>query len=305
MIGDWTAAAVRARATADRRLGTAGADAVARRPDLPAAIQALEPSLYGPRLAGADDLASAQRALGAAVVWELRVLAGWMPPAGTRLAGALAALFEYEDLVALVDALERGTPAPPRYDVGVLASAPATVWDAPSPAVLRDALRHGVWGDPGPDPAAMADVLAAAVLRRLTSIAPASGSWATGALALRAARMRAVEDREPPDRFVALARSAIGDAWIARRDLAGLRTALPPSAAAALADVDDPGDLWRAEQRWRARAETDGFRLLRDSGLGPETALGAFAVLRCDALRVAEALASADAGGGELLDVVA
>ncbi|WES65285.1 hypothetical protein P0L94_04240 [Microbacter sp. GSS18] len=305
MIGDWTAAAVRARSTSARRLGTGGADAVARRSDLASAIEALGTSLYASRVATSDDLAAAQRDVKRAVLWELRVLAGWMPPAGTRLARALAAVFEYEDLVAVVDALERGVQAPPRYDLGALATVSAGVWEAASPAAIRADLRHGVWGDPGAEPSAMADVLAASLLRRIASAAPATASWATGALALRAARIRVVEGRQPPDRFVALSRAVLGEAWVARRELAGLRAALPPSGAAPLTGVDDPAQLWRAEQGWRSRAESDGFRLLRDRGLGPETAVGAFAVLWSDALRVAEALAAADAGGGELLDVVA
>lgn len=305
MIGDWTAAAVRARSSSARRLGAGGADAVARRPDLGSGIDALGGSLYATRVTTADDLATAQRGVRRAVLWELRVLAGWMPPEGARLARALAAVFEYEDLVAAVDALERRVPAPPRYDLGSLATAPAGVWDAASPAAIRAALRHGVWGDPGSEPSAMADVLCVSLLRRIASAAPATASWATGAVALRAARLRVVEHREPPDRFIALARAVLGEAWVATRGLEGFRGALPPSGAAPLAGVDDPAELWRAEQRWRSRAETDGFRLLRGRGLGPETAVGAFAVLWSDALRVAEALAAADAGGGELLDVVA
>ncbi|WAP50822.1 hypothetical protein OL239_12580 [Arthrobacter sp. ATA002] len=71
--------------------------------------------------------------------------------------------------------------------------------------------------------------------------------------------------------------------------------------------MDHPADLWRAEAALAARVENDGFRLIRAGLPGPNTVLGAMAVLATDAWRVRAALAAAaaHAGTSEVLDAVA
>jgi hypothetical protein len=308
MSAAWVAASVRARSMARRRVGAGVSRRLAGQRSLADALRLLADTAQADRLAGCTDLAVAERATRDTVLWQLRVLAGWMPARGTSLARAAAGAFERENIVALAVRLDGGRAAYDPFDLGALATAWPRLRTAASAEQLARALRESPWGDTGSDgTAALRDVLTLVWLRRLAAVAPAARSWAEAACALTAARILLVDAAVPAPRIVALVRPVLGRAWESAGSLAELQAALPSSVKPVLGGIEAPEELWRAEAGMRASVEADGFRLLRSSLPGPDVVLGAIAVLATDAWRVRAALAAAAAGTGssEVLDAVA
>ena len=319
MQADWVAAAVRGRSMAQRRLGAGTCRDLAARPDLPAVVDALSGSVYGEELAAARTLQDAQLATRRAVLWQLRVLAGWLPASGTPVIRAAAARFEADNIVALSTALQAGNPAgsgeqvaapAAPFDLGGLATAWPRLSSADSPETLQAMLAASPWGNPGPPDSlaqTLPDMLTAVWLRRLASAAPQARPWAVAAAVLLVARLLLVDTVRPTDRLVSLLRPLIGTGWTEAGALPELALALSQAAGQALAGTEDPAELWRAEAQLAARVESDGFSLLRAGLPGPGVVLGAAAVLAADAWRLRAALAAAAAGGGgsEVLDAVA
>lgn len=308
MNADWVAASVRARSLAQRRVGAGASRRIAAQPSLAGGLALLAETVYADRLDGASTLAAAERASRETVLWHLRVLAGWLPATGTRLARAAAGAYERDNILNLAHRLtdDRSTAKP--YDLGSLESAWQRLQLATSPEALTDALRTSPWGDPGPGNAtALRDVLTLVWLRRLAEVTPAARPWASAVATLTVARLRLVDRAEPSARLRQLVRPLLGDRWEHAGDITELQAVLPRSAQAVLRGISTPEDLWRAESRVRATVETDGFRLLRSSLPGPDVVLGSIAVLAMDAWRVRAALAAASAGTGssEVLDAVA
>ncbi len=110
---DWVAASVRARALARRRLGPAGARRLAASAGADEAISTLADTSYGHDVRVGDSMATAQHGIGAALLWNLRVLGGWVPRTGVPALRALAAAFE----VANIEEHMRSLHAEPRTDV--------------------------------------------------------------------------------------------------------------------------------------------------------------------------------------------
>ncbi len=79
MSGGWVAGSVRARALARRRLGADAARELAACGSLAEALQALAATPYGRESQPGLTLAEAQHGIAAAILWDLRVLAGWLP----------------------------------------------------------------------------------------------------------------------------------------------------------------------------------------------------------------------------------
>lgn len=309
MSGSWVAASVRAKAMARRRLGVNATRRLAALPDLDRALRRLRGTAFADA-AGLGMLAEVEHGTHAVVLWELRVLAGWMPASGLGLARALAAEYEVRNVVQHYRTLTGGPPAEP-FDVGRLGTAwPRLATTGSVEALVRE-LGASPWGDPGPatelDVALLDDVLTLACLRRLAGAAEPAATWAAGRAALLAARRLLVQRRGAPPVLIRAAGPLLGSGWHAVGDLDGLLRAVPSVGRWALAGVTDTDGLWRAEARWWARFEADGFRLLRAPMAGPGTVLGAAAVLTTDAWRLRVALADADAGQGpgEVFDVVA
>lgn len=333
MRSDWVAASVRARSMAQRRVGAGTCRTIAAAPGLPAATSQLADTVYGRELKSAQTLSQTHRATRRTVLWQLRVLAGWIPAGGTRLIRAAAAAFEADNILALDLRLRRQetsiSPAlSPAFDLGGLATAWPRLSTAATDEELRAALASSPWGDPGPE-TALADILTLVWVRRLAAEAAAVRPWAAAAAALIAARLVLVEGTAPAPRLVTLLRPLLGTGWTAAtgttelsspglpsnpkstsglpsnaKSTSGLssksesnpeslRNAFPPAAAQALDGVDRPADLWRAEAALAVRIESDGFSLLRAGLPGPDVVLGAMAVLAADAWRVRAALASA------------
>jgi hypothetical protein len=310
MRADWVAATVRARALTNRRLGAGGSRLVAARRDLPDALAALSGSVYASRLLGISDLAAAERATRDTVLWQLRVLAGWVPATESRLCRAAAGGYERDNIVDLAGHLDDGRLLPAAYGLGTLGTAWSRVGTATSLPELAAALRRSPWGDVGADgtgTTSWRDALTLVWLRRLADVAPAARPWVQLVGALNAARIVLVDRAEPSPRLSQLLRPVIGSRWESAGDVASLRDALPRAVHAVLRGVDEPDQLWRAEARVRGVVEADGFRLLRTALPGPDVILGAIAVLAVDAWRVRAALAAACLGTGssEVLDAVA
>ena len=314
MNADWVAASVRARALARRRVGAGECLALAALPTLADAIARLDDSAYAERLAGVTSLRAAQRATWESVLWQLRVLAGWLPAGATQLLRAVAARYELDNIVALARRLGGDDSAPDPFDLGALATAWPDLRLASSPGELSAALRRSPWGDPGDQPGTasvgmqnLRDTLTVVWLRRLASAAPAARIDAATACALIVARIRLVDRAEPSTRVRLLARPLLGTGWEAATTLTDLQQALPPALRSVFSGVSGSDQLWQAEAALRAQVGADGARLVRGALPSPQVVLGAVALLATDAWRVDAALAAASAGLGrsEVLDAVA
>jgi hypothetical protein len=307
MKADWVAASVRARSMAQRRVGAGAARAMVTLPTLDEALSSLRDSSYAQRLRGATDLAAAERAIRETVLWQLRVLAGWLPASGTALARAAAGTFEIENIMALALQLGGGPNAPEPYDLGSLATAWPRLRLAGSGEELAAILRASPWGEidtAGLGP--LRDSLTVTWARRLAAVAPAAQPWCGAACVLVAARSLGVDGVAPAQPLLRLLRPVLGRSWENAGGVATFVSALPPSLQPVLRDIVVPRELWRAEARAYATVEKDGFGLLRGSLPGPEVVLGAIAVLSVDAWRITAALAAAaGTGSSEVLDEAA
>lgn len=309
MKADWVAASVRARSMAQRRVGAGTSREVAAQPSLDRALSSLQESSYAERLFGAPGLAAAERAVQETVLWQLRVLAGWLPASGTALARAAAGTFEIENIMALAHQLAGGAKAPEPYHLGALATAWPRVRLAGSSEELGTILRATAWGAdvPAAGPGVLRDALTVAWVRRLAAVAPPAKPWCGAVCALTAARILTVDGGTPAAPVLHLLRPVLGRPWEAAGSLAEFTSALPPSLRTVLVGIASPKELWRAEARVCGAVEKDGFHLLRGSMPGPDVVLGAIAVLSTDAWRVRAALTAAAAGAGssEALDEAA
>jgi hypothetical protein len=308
MATGWVAATVRARAMARRRVGPVLARRVANAPSLDAGLALLEGTAFDQVAAPGTALRDAEHQIRAEQLWELRVLAGWLPAAGTPLARALAARFERANIEAHRNRLA-GRPAAPPFTLGTLALSWPRLAATSSLGELRRELAASPWGDPGTMAATeLHDALLVGWLRMVA--AAASGldkvqRWVAGGAALLVARNIATKGE--PERLARAVRPLIGRRPAGAMSLADLRAALPSRARWTLASVDQPDQLWRAEAGLRAQIESDGLRMLRTARPGPAPVVGALAVLAVDGWRLRAALACAAAGTGpsEVLDVVA
>ena len=104
----WVAGSVRARLLANRRLGRAGARAVAAAGSLPGAVGLVAASPYGRDVKSEMGLLEAERGVRATTLWHLRVLAGWLPPGGSDVVRVLAGGHEIANVEAHVDELAGG-----------------------------------------------------------------------------------------------------------------------------------------------------------------------------------------------------
>jgi len=301
----WVAGAVRGRLLTRRRLGLAGARAVAASGGIEAAVGLLAGSPYGRDVHAGLPVADARRGIGSVCLWHLRVLAGWLPPRGGEAVRVFAARFELANIADRLAGL--AGPWPPPYELGGLAVAWPRMAVAATAEELRAALGASAWGDPGaaqwPEAASALDARWA---NWLADAVPGEGQWSAGAAALVVARLLSL-GRHPPPAAMGDLRRQLGSGWEAAADLAELAARLPRVAAWTLADVTGPEDLWRAEGRWWQRVDRDAAATLRAGRLGPAMAAAAAARLMADAWRAQAALEAAAWGGLglEVFDAVA
>jgi len=314
MSTPWVAGVVRARAMAERRVGAGGARALARSPTLAAAVTTLHGTPYGHDVQLGMSLAQAQHAVSASVLWNVRVLAGWLPRGSVQVVRVLAAGFE----VANVDehlARLHGEPTEPGYTLGSLETAWTRLADTTSLATAAGVLGTTSWRlhdlegrrDLGLGlRLAWAEAVAAGV--------PAAAAWARAAAAVLLLREVALERAPLASALRRRASSLLGPAFVAAllrgpAQVSVLRAALPSDSRWVLDGIDGVVDLWRAEGTWWRRVERDGFDLLRRLSFDQGPVVGAVAVLGADAWRVRAALEVAARGGSatalEVFDVVA
>lgn len=301
MGAGWVAGSVRARALAQRRLGPATARRIAACGSLREAQQALAGTARGHRVRPGQDLAAAQHEIASALLWDLRVLAGWLPPDGVRRLRVLAAWFELANVDEMLQGFG-GRAARAQFQLGGLATAWPRLRQAGDRGALRAALAGTDWRDPGGE---SNHALRLGMRMRYAARAAALGdpvrTWAMAAMALLIAG-----DLSIPGGILsggglsgALLRDAaslLGPAAVRAKTFEELAGALPSDARWVL-DETTPGTLWRAEATWRHRVERDGLRLLRTSLLDSSAVLGAVAVMACDAWRASAVLEVAARGG--------
>lgn len=300
MGGGWVAGVTRARAMLSRCLGAGGARDVAAGPTLDDAVRYLGATAYRHDLRPDMSLADAQRAVGATLLWHLRVLAGWQPRSGAEAVRLLAAGFEIANTEEHLRAVGgAGLPRPARpYQLGTLATAWPRLARTASPPELRTALAASVWGDPGAEsPAAVATGMRASAAVRTAGALPEAARWAAGRMALLVGREVFVVGRRMAEPAARRASRLLGSAAVRAASFANFRQHLPATARWALDGIDEAADLWRAEARWWDRLEQDGSELLRGSRWGSGPVVGAVAVLSADAWRVRGALELAARGG--------
>ncbi|QKV90603.1 V-type ATPase subunit [Streptomyces sp. NA02950] len=299
MGAGWVAGVTRARAMLSRALGRAEAKEVASAPGLDAAVRHLSASPYGRGMLPGTSLDDAQRAVTAALLWHLRVLAGWQPLSGASAIRLLASGFEIANAEDHLRTLTGTGRARAPYRLGALAMAWPRLARTGSPRQLRAALAASGWGDPGAaTPAAVAVGMRVSAAVRTATAVPEAARWAAGRLALLVGRHVFVARRPLPRVSAERAERLLGAKAVAAASFADYRRELPPAARWAVAGLAGEADLWRAEGWWWDRLDEDGRALLRGSRPGRATVLGAVAVLSADAWRVRGALEGAARGGG-------
>lgn len=306
MTAAWIAGNVRARALLNRRLGAAKARELAGASSVAAAVEMLADGPYRRDVHAGDTLAQAERGVRACLLWHLRVLAGWQPRTGIQALRLLAGWFEVSNVAEHARALA-GHPTAEPYRLGALATAWPRLAVTMSLPQLREALTNSPWGDPGGEtPVAIAVGTQLAWADRVSTDVPHVETWAMAGAAVLLARHRLLDGGSLTEAMATRATHLLGDAVVVATDLNGFISALPPRVRWSLAGIDAPAELWRAEARWWAHVEHDGFALLRPATFGLARVIGTAAVLAADARRCQAALETA-ARGGQMgaFDVVA
>jgi hypothetical protein len=295
----WVAGSVRAALLTSRRLGTSRARQVASSVSLDEALQALAVSPYGREMRPGMSLEAAQHGVAAVTLWHLRILSGWLPPAGLGVVRALAAWFELANVQDRL-AYFAGEARRPAFELGALGTAWTQLARTTSPEQLRAVLAETRWRDPGTAEAGgLAEALRAAWASWVVAAVPEAAGWARAGAALALARtlstpgLRAAH--ASPIR--SLARTAkVGSGWEAASSPAALAALLPRELAWALRDAARADDLWLAEARWWDQVEREAGRLAARHDQGRPVVVGAVVLLAADARRVRAALAVAAVG---------
>jgi hypothetical protein len=297
MSAGWVAGSIRGRLLLGRRLGSTPALDLARAASAREGLALLAASPYGRATELAGDVAQAQRAIAATLLLHLRLLAGWLPPAGVGVVRALAGWFEIVNIEDRLAYLLGHEPEHP-FELGSLSVSWPALSRAQSPGELHAALAASAWGDPGSEePADVHASLRVAWARRVLAEAPEARDWVGGALALLVARGLARGTALQAARLTPLR----GTEWERASTVHALAASLPRNAAWTLEDCEDPVDLWRAEAAWWSRVERDGEELARGSREGRGAVVGIVAVLAADAHRASLAIAAAARGDATLV----
>jgi hypothetical protein len=280
---------------ATRRLGAGGARALAATPELAEAVRALHGTPYGHDVESGMSLAQAQHAVGASMLWNLRVLAGWVPRGGEQVLRVLAAGFEVANIDEHLSTLH-GEPAEPSYSLGSLETDWSRLAGTTSLAGLAQVLGTTSWRVRGLR--TRRDLRLGVRLAwadSVVAVLPAGAMWARTAAALLLLREVALESGSLPPSLARRASSLLGPTFVEAlllgpAPVSVLRASLPGDGRWVLDGLDSTTDLWRAEARWWRRVVHDGFELLRGSSFDQRPVVGAVAVLAVDAWRIRAAL---------------
>lgn len=290
MSAGWVAATTRGRALARRLVGPDGASELATSGSWPDARRALAATFYGTDLRADADRPAAGRHAVEATIWQLRVLAGWLPPGQNVLARLFAGPMEIANIERHLALLE-GRHLNPPIRLGSLAVAWPRVASARSSEQVRGALATSVWGDPaGTDRTTIALNLRLAWARRLASRVPEAAAWSRGGAAVLIAREQFGFGRsigKPTGRVVD---GLLGRHWRDASSVSSLADRLPKSASWPLDDVDDASGLWRAEIAVGKRVSDDARRHASSGGYDKTAVTGVMALLLVDLWRVLGAI---------------
>ncbi|HVC40874.1 MAG TPA: hypothetical protein VND54_02740 [Candidatus Saccharimonadales bacterium] len=285
MSGDWIAGGVRARGLAAADLDDM-AERVALTADLDAARAALGQTKWGLHLAEVTTVGAAQRKIFEALLWQLRILAGWLPSEGVESVRSCVMWFELRNIEDRL-AFFAGAPAETPYELGRLGIISRGLGGTGSASEIRRLMRPSAWGDPGGEDLYTIRIsMRRAWYRRARLAAPELRVWADAAALLFGRRER-------------LAHRTGGDA------LEPAPISLPADWKWASATPWSVEDLWQAEARWWEQVREDGRRLSHGviGSTGP--VIGTIAILASSAHRIATALEIASGGGStEPIDAV-
>lgn len=305
MTAGWVAAATRGRALLDGLVGIDGARALVASTTWPEAATKLGTTFYGRELDVPADRETARRTAAAATAWQLRVLAGWVPPGASGLARLFAGPLEIANIeqhLAGLAGAASGTAIP----LGSLSVAWPRVALTTSTAQVRDALARSAWGDPGgTDPTTIGVGLRVAWARRVVRQVPDAAAWARGGTAVLVAREKLAFGRElahPTDHEVD---KLIGTRWRQAPTVADLSERLPRSAAWALAPAGSPSELWLAEVAVVRRIGEEATQLAGSGRYTQSTVMAMMALLLVDLWRVTAAIEATGRDASEVFDEVA
>jgi hypothetical protein len=263
------------------------------------AIVQLCASPYAHDVRPGQRLGEAQEAVLATVLWQVRVLAGWLPRSGAEIVRVIAGYWELANVALRLGSMEGAEVGTP-FDLGTL----GTVWQrarkARTPVEIRTALAASPWGDPGTnEPATLVAWLRMRWAERAAQLVPGAYAWGAGLLALLVARELFVTGRRPGPR--AWPTVLLGAAWADTLTIQEFADRVPRGARWALEGIELPTDLWRAEARWWRRVEDDADTMLARFQPGRrECVVASAALLLVDAWRTRAALEIADRGGTPL-----
>jgi hypothetical protein len=282
MSGAWIAGNVRARGLAAADLSDV-ADRVARSAGLQTACSVLGPTKWGHHLDEVATVEAAQRKIFETLLWQLRILAGWLPSDGVEAIRSCVMWFEIRNVEDRL-AYFAGARAEPPYQLGRLGIISRRLGGTGNAGDVRHLMRMSAWGDPrGDDVYAIRIWMRRTWYRRARVAAPELRPWADAAASLFANRER-------------LAQRSGG------RTVVPITPLLPPAWSWATAVRSSGQDLWHAEERWWAQVREEGLRMLHSSIGTQGPAVGAVAMLASSAHRIATALEIAAGGGAESLD---
>jgi len=293
----WVAGSVRAAALSRRRLGAAGALSLAGSPDLRTALTTLASSPYGHDVRADHTIAEAEHAVGATLLWHLRVLAGWLPREGSDVIRLLVAGFEIANIEEHLSLLRGGEPDPP-YRLGMLETAWSRLATTRSYAELRQELASSAWGDPGDQTPWIVEIyLRLAWTDRLLARMPEVSVWARARSVMVLLRAIHLDGHHLPGQLADRARAVLGqqvaDAVLSGNPPESVARQLPADLRWVLDGVGAPEDLWWTEPTWWRRVESDSHALLRRAAFGQATVIGSVGLLAADAWRVRAALETA------------
>lgn len=288
MTAGWVAPVVRGGCLLRRTVGSAAA--IAGASEWGVARDALGATPYGRALPPDADRRTARVVAENGAAWQIRVLAGWLPPGGAALARLAVAPFEIANVDRHLRHLGGGRDVPP-VDLGTLAAVWPRVERTTDADDVREVLRRSTWGDPGgSERTAIALGLRVAWARRTMRLDAAFRPWALGGLAVLVARERFVFDRpinEPTARSID---RSLGPRWRTASDVIELTELLPEPARWPLRDIADHTDLWRSEVALLDRIERDATALVASQRPSRTTFVAILARLLVDTWRVTAAI---------------
>ncbi len=307
MTAGWVAGALRGRFLTTRLLGPDGQRELASAASWPRAVAMLATTVYGTEMSPNANRIEAQLAATNSTAWQLRVLAGWVPPSGRSLVRVAAARLEILNVEQHLRELSGSSPQAPIL-LGSLASVWPRVEQCASSEAVRDALSVSVWSDPGgSSPSDIALGMRAAWVRRAIRHVPSAMPWALGYLAVLVARELFSFERKIAVTTGRHIDRLLGRGWRRATTFGEFRDHLDSAAAWPLVGVESADQIWRGEVAIRRRVAADAARLTARNRFDRDVVAGIVGMLLSDLDGVQAALETAGRGtyAVEVFDAVA